>query len=550
MLPSVQAAAIYTSNAAFALDGVPYVPIVGPADDGPLNTPTVITQPSQAMSIFKGGPLAKWAAKCIAVKKLPVLAVRAAATALSAFSAVGRSTGHGASVVSVHTGSATDINAIVKVMIVSGGTVTDGTPDISYQISIDGGITFGTLALLGTLTSIVVALGAHNLTLDLTADTLVAGEVITVTASFVNEGSYGTLNTSLYPGGANTAAASVDATYFSNDDYEILIQIVQGGTLGTAGITYRYSLTNGRETSDWSQVTALGTALYIIVGGTGQVGVANSGAKIILGTAAQTIGSGASLYVRTYAPSFNVASVQDALTALFLNKQSWERVLLASPVIDFATASAVDAIFSANFTDTIHGEKSWIANFRMQNDGEPIETYKTAGKTFSGLARSMFFGSVCFGDCKMTDAITGFFHKRPVALIVGLELASVNPDIDVATTTRPGLGVQLSDDNRNPDCYDDGLYAGEMDDYGFITLRGNQPEGVFVNNPRMFCPLGTNIPMTYHRDLLNLHTRLGRDFFRSALSTGIPANATTGKSRKLQLRCSKSIATISRSINS
>jgi hypothetical protein len=151
-----------------------------------------------------------------------------------------------------------------------------------------------------------------------------------------------------------------------------------------------------------------------------------------------------------------------------------------------------------------------------------------AGQTFSGLGRTFYFGSMCFGDCKAVDAITGDFARVAIAPIVGFELASVKPDIDIAATTRPGLGVQLADDNGNPDCYDDSLYAGTMDDYGFLTLRGDQPEGIFVNNPRMFVPLGVNIPMTYHRDLLNLHTRIARDVGRTLLSHGFDANKTTG----------------------
>lgn len=528
MLPHVQAQAIYTSNAAFALGGVPYVPIVGPADDGPLDTPTVITQPSQAVATFGGGPLARWAAKVIRSKKLPVLAVRAAATAASAFSAVGRSTGHGASVVSVHSGSATAINAVVKVLVVVGGTVGGASPAITYQVSIDGGASYGEVTGLSTETSIDIDLGGETLTLDLTTASLVAGEVITVTASYINQGTYGTLNTSLYPGGANTASASVDATSYPNDDYEVLIRFVQGGTLGTAGITYQVSLTNGRRPGDWSQVLALGTALYIVVPGTGQPGVSGSGAKIVLGTGGQTVGTGASLYVRTYAPAVNVGSASSATDALFLNKQNWERVLYASAITDATTATTIDAIFAANYSLTIHGEKSWIANYRIQNDGETTAAYKTAGKAFSALARSLYFGSICFGDCKMVDAITGYTHKRPVALAVGMELASIALDVDIAWTGRPGLAVQLSTDDGNPDCYDDGLYAGEMDDYGFITLRGDQPEGVYVTNPRMFVPAGTNIPMTYHRDLLNIHTRVARDVGRKALSKGLRADKTTG----------------------
>ncbi len=141
MLNSVIANAIYANNAEFAQGGVPFIPIIGPADSGPLNVPTPITQPTQAVSIFAGGPLAQWAAKAIAAYRLPVLAVRTSATALSSFGTPGRSTGHGASVVTVDVSSTTELNTTVVVQVMNGGTV--GVSGITYAVSTNGGQSFG-----------------------------------------------------------------------------------------------------------------------------------------------------------------------------------------------------------------------------------------------------------------------------------------------------------------------------------------------------------------------------------------------------------------------
>jgi hypothetical protein len=514
MLPRVNVTALYSSNAAFSLAG-DYLVIVGPADDGPVNTPTVLTQPSQALSTFGGGPLVQWAAKAIASKRLPVLAVRTAATAVSAFSAVSRTTGHGTSAVTVDESSTTNVNATVELLVHTGGTV--GTAGVTYQLSSDGGRSFGSLVALGTATSIVVGMGGTaNLTLDLGTGSLVSGELISVTASVIAAGSYGALDTSAYPGGTCTASASIDTSTYPDDDYEVRVRFLTGGALGTAGITYQVSVADGRTSSDWSSVLALGTALSLVIPGSG-------GVRLVLGTSGQTLAADAELAFRCYAPNFNTGSVSSALAALFQNRAyNWEICAFAGAV-DASMALTIDGLFAANFSAVSGGEKYWIANMRMPQAGESTASYMAAGASLSGSARSCFFGSVCFGDCKIVSALTGFLHKRPVALPVALELASVTPNIDIARIDRPALGVLLADDNNNPDCYDDELYNGAMDDYGFITLR-TQPEGVFVTNPRIFSPADSTMSMTPHRMVLNLHTRVARAYFRRALSVDLFAD--------------------------
>lgn len=511
MLPSVTATALYSSNAAFSAAGA-YLVIVGPSNSGPLNAPTPLTQPSQAMTTFGGGPLAKWAAKAIRSKRMPVLAIRTAATAASAFSAVSRTAGHGTSAVTVDGASATTVNAQVHVLVLTGGTIA--TAGITYQVSTDGGRTYGVITALGTANSIIIALGEANLTLDFAAGTLVSGEMISLTASLLAAGSHGTLDASEYPGGTNTAVASVTADTYPDDDYEVVVEFIAGGTLGTSGITYRASTSNGRTDSDWSQTTALGTALTIVIPNSGGFG-------LTLGSTGQTIGAGAVLRVRTYAPNFNTGSLLTALDALFLNKSPWEYVLLCGAV-DAPMALTIDGVFAANFSALPNGEKAWIANTRMPLDGETETAYATAMQAISAAGRSCYYGSVCVGDCKVTDAITGFLHKRPVAQVYGIEQASVTPNIDIARTDRPGLGCVLADPNGNPDCHDESLYPG-LDDYGFVTLR-SQPEGVFVTNPRIFSPAGTDVDMMPHRILLNLHTRIAKNFLRQVLSNDIFAN--------------------------
>jgi len=194
-------------------------------------------------------------------------------------------------------------------------------------------------------------------------------------------------------------------------------------------------------------------------------------------------------------------------------------------------AQAIDAIFAGYYARGLNQEKSWIASFRTQQDGETLTNHKTAAQTFQGLVGQLFFGSIGFGDCKIVSAITGYLHKRPFALLAAIDMATVSEEVDTARTDRPGLPCILSDINGNPDCYDSIADNGSMDDYGFVTAV-TQPEGIYVNNPRMFVlwqQVSTSMTFVMMRDLMNRHTSVARQYFRKQLAIGIQKDLKTGK---------------------
>lgn len=84
---------------------------------------------------------------------------------------------------------------------------------------------------------------------------------IGVRATTATPGSYGTIDES---GITGTAEAAVHSATVPTLDAEAYIEVVDGGTLGTAGITYVTSRDNGRKLGPR---TALGTALSITVAG-------------------------------------------------------------------------------------------------------------------------------------------------------------------------------------------------------------------------------------------------------------------------------------------
>lgn len=108
------------------------------------------------------------------------------------------------------------------------------------------------------------------------------GDVLMVRSTASTVGSYGTIDTTGVTGGATV---TVDAATHPDDDYEVYVEIVAAGAVGTDGITYMWSLDGGRT---MSPVTALGTAASIVIPNSGGIAFSLSPATIDL-TALNTL---------------------------------------------------------------------------------------------------------------------------------------------------------------------------------------------------------------------------------------------------------------------
>jgi len=533
MIPSVN---IYRRNG-LSIQALPgkQLLIIGAANAGPIATPVGKTRGSDVLGTFDGGPLVE--AACYAIKnyRLPVVCVRVEASAVSDFSDVVRTTGHGDSVVTVDAASKTAVNALVMVLVVAGGTV--GVTGITYRVSTDGGENWGTVQTLLTATSIDIDLGGSApLTLDFTSATLATGEIISVYANVVSAGTYGTLDTTLYPGSLCTAVASVKANTYPDGDYQARIRFVDGGALGTAGITYQWSLDDGRT---WSPLTNLGTALEIDLTAAGT-------AAITLGTAAQTIAAGAELAVPMIAPQPTSETLSTALDATFRYSGAWEWALVCG-MITPALAHTIDSAFAEAYASA--KERGWIGGWRMQgrtipggatvSADESDSEYQTAfAAAWDSVA--LEFGSVWAFDCKVISAVSGANYKWSPAIVVAPRQASVAPSTDISQPTLGPLpGVTLEDDSGNTDCHDEMNDPG-LDDHRAGTLRTFPGfTGVYVNNPRMMTALGggdSGVIMMPHLEVGNLLARSLRAYFTARLSGDFFADIKTGKLRDADRR--------------
>lgn len=327
------------------------------------------------------------------------------------------------------------------------------------------------------------------------------------------DGSYPAEDATVQTGGG-TSVVTVDEATTPNDDYEVLLAWVNGGTIGTTGITLRYSLDGGRT---MSALIALGTANNYIIPGSG-------GIRVLF--AAGTILAGQRNSFRATAPKWNNTELASALTALRNTKLAFEIVHVVGP-IDSDAFDAVELAIAG--MHSIGKYVTWLGNTRMPNLAESEATYLGAMTTALGSAKSSILGGVMSGACKLTSSVSGRKYRRPIAYAVAALEASVEEHVNTADVNVGRLvGVSIRDANGNPDEHDESINPG-LDDGRFTVLRTWEgPEGIYVNRPRIFAPEGSDFQLVPHRRVMNLALAAWRLYFIRRCNKPVFVDKATG----------------------
>lgn len=317
--------------------------------------------------------------------------------------------------------------------------------------------------------------------------------------------------TSVATGSATVAVASSPTP---NDDYELYLEIVNGGTVGVAGITYRTSLDGGRTKS---AVTALGTATSVTFAGAGGVSFTLE--------SAETLDAGDVHTARSTAPQWNASELGTALDALAASLASWEQCHIVGPL----DATSFDTVETKLAAMAAAGKyRNWIGNVRVPTVGETESAYLTSvGGVFS--SKTTKHGALCYGACKLTSSVSGRKYKRPIAFPIAAREANVSEEINIADVNIGTLeGVSIRDVNGNADEHDESLNPG-ADDARFLTLRTwDGIPGVYVNRPRLFSSDTSDFQLIPHRRVLNLAHNALRLYFIRRLNSPILVNEATG----------------------
>jgi len=296
--------------------------------------------------------------------------------------------------------------------------------------------------------------------------------------------------------GTGAAVVTVDPTSTPDDDYEVVLKIVLGGAVGTAGPTYQTSLDGGQS---FSATTALGTATNIVVGGV----------KLAL-VAAEMLVAGDTYSVRVSAATWQGTDLTAGLEALRTTSLAWEQLIMVGAMVPAAAAVVDGAI--AGFSNSPGKDCSWIGHVRVPNTGESDSTYQAAMSTaWQGTATT--YGTLCAAACRVPSGVSGRNYRRSPLFPVAVA-QSCSEEVNIADPNLgPLRGVSIRDANGNLVEHDEAAMPG-LDDSRFLSLRSiDGYEGVYVNRPLILSAHGSDFELIPHRRVMNLAKRTLRVYF-------------------------------------
>lgn len=298
------------------------------------------------------------------------------------------------------------------------------------------------------------------------------------------------------------------------DDFEVILAFVLPGTQGVAGATYKYSLDNG---DSYSGEIALGTATSIVIPGT----------NITI-----TLGAGTFLANQTTTFTTTGAKMVDAdltasLEALRVSNLPWEWILVAGLDATQTTVSTLDLWLSQREAEGKFRGFTVNTRFKTQSTGETEAAYLTAMTTAYASATSIR-GIVSADGGDLVQILRGIRQRRITGLGISSRLMAVDISEDAAFVGRgPIVGYTIGDKRGNPKFHDEALYP-NLDGIRLATLRTmDQQEGVYVTNPLLISPSGSDYVYAQHARIMNKASEITFQLLQQRLSKGVQKNPKT-----------------------
>lgn len=326
--------------------------------------------------------------------------------------------------------------------------------------------------------------------------------VMPVRAATGVPGAFGPLERSF----KGTAVPTIDATTEPVDEFECFVRFKNGGAVGTPGISYYWSLDGGRTLSP---LTSLGASNFIVLPGSGGVRVNLS---------AGTIDAGDSLFFPTSAPCWSAADLAAALESLRLTQARWSFLQVYGDM-DSQGLSTLDA--KLEVMAAAGRNRRAMAHVRKPAPNEDEGAYLDALVAALGDTSSRRV-ALCAGYAKVDSSISRRRYRRPPSLAVAPLATAVSEEIDLAELAYGPLpGVFVRDGNGNPDEHDELAFPG-LDDARFLTMRSwESRNGVWVNNPRLFSPVGSDFLYLQYGKVIDTACRIAREELEPILSRGV-----------------------------
>lgn len=308
--------------------------------------------------------------------------------------------------------------------------------------------------------------------------------------------------------GAGTSAVTLSGTPY--DTYDAIVEVVTGGTIGSAGCVIKYSL-DGGET--YSANVALGTATTYAIPNTG----------ITLNFAAGTLIAGNTYTFTTEEPLWAAADLQDAIDvfAAGVNEFSFMQIIGKAEAAD---AIAVDGKMTELATALRYSGALMHARDKESGDASNAAWRTAISTDFASFSSKRV--SVSAGHYMITSPISGRRYRRPLSMAVAARLCARPIHIDpgwVRDGALGGVGYSTSDGKL----YHDERVNPGLDTARFMTARTyiGRP-GLFVTNPMMMAPPGSDFIWWQYRRVIDKACKITREVLLDYLGGAVRLNTS------------------------
>jgi hypothetical protein len=338
---------------------------------------------------------------------------------------------------------------------------------------------------------------------------------VAIRATTAVASSYGAVDSSKVTGSSViTAGAAVPV-----DDYDVIVSVLTGGTIGVAGIIVQVSLDGGNS---FGGSFALGTSSTLTVPSFPQGG--SPGVSFAL--AAGTLVAGDFWRCLVHPARMNDADLSTSLEALRTTTLPWEGVLIDEDV-GTGTTSLVDTWLAAREKE---GKFRFaVLNTRLKNQlhvgngtAETEAAYTTAVTTIVNGSAPTIRGCVGTDGAALTSTLTGLTQPRPTSLLLAARAMNIPIGRDPAFVgDGPIAGAVFVDGNGNPLFHNEENYP-NLDQLLLTALRslsGGKPP--YINNARVFSTVGSDYVFLQHIRTMNRFCEIAYAVMNTQLGKGV-----------------------------
>lgn len=343
------------------------------------------------------------------------------------------------------------------------------------------------------------------------------GTALAVKASTTTSGVAGSVTN----GAGNTSTSTVGVTGNPFDDYEVRIDVIQGGTIGTGPVRLAFSLDNDRN-----------QGASVNIGTATSYAIPNTGMTITFGVGALVTGD--SFTFRTTGPLWTFGDVQAAVAVLAASNQTWAGGVHVTGVMTGAQATSLETtmeglatnnfrftfaiVDSRDFATSDVTEAAWMT--AVENDFASVSALRvSAGAGYSNVQspiRNPVCGAPSYRRCDSWPAA-----QRVVLVPIHVHLGRVK-DGALLGTTGPGTaslandGFIYHDERVNP-----GLDAARLMSVRTIV---NRP-GVYIKNPNILAPPGSDFSQIHFRRVMDTACTVAHDTMEDFINDNVRLNA-------------------------